>query len=753
MRKTVQPMKSDHRRRAWHALVAAGAAALGVVVTAQPSFGGFSLEPPGVAPTTTADVPGEEGQATTAALLLEARQAPAGSQIWAAVKLTMKPGWHTYWRNPGESGMATEITWTLPEGIEAGPIQWPFPEIYTASDLTTYVYHDEVLLLVPLKLSRDLPPGEHTLKARVSWLECLEACLPGEAEVSASLTVGTPRVESEAAAEIARWRARVPAPDERLRVTAHWEGPPEGEERTLLIEGEGPEEFSPGEFLAYQGGHWELRPGVVEAEAAGGRFLLRKKAVRFEGDWPREIPGLLAVVAENRVVHGVEVILRPDQPDKPSVGAGAEAASPPAGPTGSLWGKLLGAFLGGLILNLMPCVLPILSLKVLGLVRQSAESPAERRRHGLVYTLGVLVSFWTIGGLVVAGRLVSWGQQFQDPRFVVAVTVLVTLVALNLFGLFEVILPGSTATSAHRLASREGLAGSFFNGVLAVVLGASCVAPMLATAAGWAMTQPPPVIMASFTMIGLGLAAPFLALSWFPGLQRLMPKPGGWMETFRVLLGFPMLATAVWLLSVVGDQWGTEGVLWVGLFLVFLGLTAWLYGWFAQRQRRVWARWVAVAVLAVGYGWTLEHELDWRHPAAVNTRGASEGVSRRSDGIPWQPWSPEALAAARAEGRPVLVDFTAQWCLTCKLNERTSLEVEDVRRKLEAVGALALKGDYTRRDPRITAELRRFGRAGVPLVLVYPADPEKPPEVLPTLLTPSIVLEALDRAVGRRPAE
>lgn len=727
------------------------ALAAGWAAMAQPSFGGFSLEPPGVSASSRAGGT-SEGPATSAALLLEATQAPPGSEVWAAVKLTMKPGWHTYWRNPGESGMATEIAWTLPEGIEAGAIQWPLPEIHTASDITTYVYHDEVLLLVPLRLAPDLAPGEHTLKARVSWLECMEACLPGDAEVSAVLKVGSPRTPSDAAEEIARWREQVPRPDPRVEVSAHWEGPAEGEERTLLIEGRGPEDFAPGEFLAYTGGNWELRPGTIEAGSGGGRFLLRKTAARFDGDWPAEIPGLLAMVASNRVVRGVEVTLRPGDVETPPAVAAAEPAPSAAGGSGSLWGKLLVAFLGGLILNLMPCVLPILSLKVLGLVRQSAESAAERRRHGVVYTLGVLVSFWTIGGLVVAGRLVSWGQQFQDPRFVVGVTVLVTVVALNLFGLFEVILPGGAATSAHRLASREGLAGSFFNGVLAVVLGASCVAPMLATAAGWAMTQSPPVIMAAFTMIGLGLASPFLALSWFPGLQRVMPKPGPWMETFRVVLGFPMLATAIWLLSIVGDQWGTEGVLWVGLFLVFVGLAAWVYGRFGQLQRRGWARWVALAVLAVGYGWTLERELDWRHPAAAGSGDASASLMRRENGIPWQPWSPEAVAAARAEGRPVLVDFTAQWCLTCKLNERTSLEIDEVRRKLEELNVVALKGDYTRRDPRITAELRRFGRAGVPLVLVYPADPSRPPEVLPTLLTPSAVLQALDRAAAGQPA-
>jgi thiol:disulfide interchange protein DsbD len=331
---------------------------------------------------------------------------------------------------------------------------------------------------------------------------------------------------------------------------------------------------------------------------------------------------------------------------------------------------------------------------------------------------------------------------------VVVVTVLITLVALNLFGVFEVLLPGSAVTGATQLASKEGAAGSFFNGILAVVLGASCVAPLLAAAIGWAISQPPLWILMIFTLIGLGLALPFLLLSFFPVLQRLLPKPGPWMEKFKVAMGFPMLATAAWLLSQTGDHFGPAGPLWVGVFLVLLALALWIYGEFIQRGRKRKGL-ATLFVLLFGFGgyfYALEGELDWRHPPLAPPGNGAATRENDPDGIPWQPWSPEAVAAARQEGRPVLVDFTANWCLTCKLNKKTSLEIPQVQSKLAAVNALALLGDYTRKDPAITAELKRFQRAGVPLVLVYPRDPSKPPAVLPTVLTPGIVLEALEAA-------
>jgi thiol:disulfide interchange protein DsbD len=271
---------------------------------------------------------------------------------------------------------------------------------------------------------------------------------------------------------------------------------------------------------------------------------------------------------------------------------------------------------------------------------------------------------------------------------------------------------------------------------------------MLAAAVGWAISQTPLMIFLAFSMIGLGLALPFVLLSFFPALQKLLPKPGAWMEKFKIAMGFPMLATAAWLLSQTADHFGSGGPLWVGLFLVLLAMAAWIYGEFHQRgsKRRGLAALIALLIAGGGYAWALEHQLNWRNPPADVPGNAPTTHNGSQSGISWQPWSPDAVAKARAEGRPVLVDFTANWCLTCQLNKKTSLEIASVQAKLKEVNAVALLGDYTRKSPEITAELKRFERAGVPLVLVYPKDASQPPQILPTILTPEIVLNALDTA-------
>jgi thiol:disulfide interchange protein DsbD len=327
------------------------------------------------------------------------------------------------------------------------------------------------------------------------------------------------------------------------------------------------------------------------------------------------------------------------------------------------------------------------------------------------------------------------------------ITILLVVIALNLFGVFELLLPGAAANKAAELAGREGVSGAFFNGVLAVVLGASCVAPLMAAAIGWAISQPPLVILLVFTALGLGLALPYLVMAFVPAARALLPKPGAWMEKFKTVMGFPMLATAAWTFSLAVDHYGGAGVLWLGLALVLFALAAWIFGEFIQRgaRRKGLAAALALSCVAAGYGFALEHKLDWRNP---DHRGrAAAGIpAGDGEGIAWQPWSAEAVAAARAAGRPVFVDFTAKWCLTCKANLASSIEIEPVRRKLREINAVALMGDFTLKDPAIAAELKRFGRAGVPLVLVYPRDASQPPEVLPTLLTPGIVLAALERA-------
>lgn len=414
-----------------------------------------------------------------------------------------------------------------------------------------------------------------------------------------------------------------------------------------------------------------------------------------------------------------------------------------------LWQMLFYAFIGGLILNIMPCVLPVIALKVLGFVNQSRDEPGRVRTLGLIYALGVLVSFMALAGLIIgvkaAGRRAGWGMQFGNPQFLVILDVLVTLVALNLFGLFEVNPGGRVMNAAGTLASRHGAAGSFFNGVLATVLATPCTAPFLGAALGFAFTQSAGTIVLMFAVVAAGLAAPYVLLSWNPGWLKFVPKPGAWMERFKIAMGFPMLATAVWLFSLLPLHYGRRAW-WMALFLVVVACAAWVYGEFVQRGRahRGLAAIVVLLITLGGYTYAIEGQLRWRTPDADNA--ASPTARENPEGIPWQPWRPDAVAAARAAGRPVLVDFTADWCLTCQANKKFALEVPEVRDQLRKINAVALLGDYTRLPENITVELNRYGRAGVPLVLVYPKRSAEPPIVLPEALTPGLVMDALKKA-------
>jgi thiol:disulfide interchange protein DsbD len=684
--------------------------------------------------------------------------AKAGDTVLVGVQLKMESDWHTYWKNPGESGQATEIKWTLPAGVTAGEIEWPLPHKIPPADVVTYGYEHEVVLLVPLKLDASLPAGPLELKAKVAWLECKESCIPADAEITGTINVGGEAMGATGDANsktIADWQSKVPVAPKDFSVQAYWDGAATDDTRSLILQWPG--QTNGANFFPYANDDYEIQGATEMVSAPAGEIHLRKQVKKFSGDWPKEISGVI-ITGTGDAPRGFEVKLAVAEKVAaatavaPAGGAAKSAATgsatpvPLLPPIGTLLVQLLAALAGGIILNLMPCVLPILSLKILSLVQLHGKEAAEGRRHSLIYLLGVLVSFWVIAGLVIAGRLASWGEQFQDSRFIIIITVLMTVIALNLFGVFEFVLPSKTVSSAAELASRGGNSGAFFNGVVAVVLGASCVAPLMAPAIGWAITQSPLVIALVFTAIGTGLALPYVLLTYFPPLQKLLPRPGAWMEKFKIALGFPMLGMAAWSLSLLVGHHGQQGVLWIGVFLVMLGFAAWVYGEFIQRgSRRKGLAWLIVlASVGGGYAYTLENRVDWRHPVvATESPGAVQNVP---GGIEWQPWSAAAIAQAQAASRPVLVDFTADWCLTCLLNKKSSIEIDSVRKKLKELNFVTLIGDYTRKNPDITAELKRFERAGVPLVLVYSKDASKSPQLLPAVLTPGIVLDALDQA-------
>jgi thiol:disulfide interchange protein DsbD len=689
---------------------------------------------------------------TQVRLILSADTARPGDTVMAGVELKMEPGWHTYWKNPGAAGMATKIEWQLPPGVTAGDIQWPLPEKLPPVEVTTYGYSDEVVLLVPLKLAADLKPGPLDLKAKVSWLECKEACIPGSADVEATLNVGNETKPSVDAAAVDLWKNKIPTTLTNLVASAWWEKPANGDTRPLIIKWSAFLKDQPtyynirlitegSDFFPDTSDSFEIQPSTENLSTSFENALLRKVVKKYSGDWPKEISGVIVEQEDRSPVKGFLVKL--------PVAEKAPTGKMPVLPSQPLWRMLLYAFIGGLILNIMPCVLPVIALKILGFVGESRSDPRHVRKLGLVFALGVLVSFLVLASVVIgvkaAGHRAGWGMQFGSPVFVVCLTTLVMLVALNLFGVFEVNLGGRALDAAGGLASKHGASGAFFNGVLTTVLATPCTAPFLSIALGFAFAQKAPVIVLMFLAVGVGLAAPYVVLSWNPAWLKFLPKPGAWMEKFKIAMGFPMLATAVWLFNLAAGSYG-KSVLWLGVFLVLVAFAAWIFGEFVQRGRT--HKGVALAVVLIllvgGYAFALEDQLRWRTP--VTAADAIGPLKESPEGIAWQRWSPEAVAKTRSEGRPVIVDFTADWCLTCQVNKKTSIEIPSVRAKLKESNAVALLGDYTHFPENISAELNRFNRAGVPLVLVYPKDATAPPIVLPEILTPGIVLDALDRA-------
>jgi thiol:disulfide interchange protein/DsbC/DsbD-like thiol-disulfide interchange protein len=687
---------------------------------------------------------------TRATLVLSAATAKPGDTVLAALRLQMDPGWHTYWKNPGAAGAATKIEWQLPPGVTAGEIQWPLPEKTPDGELSTYVYQHETALLVPLKLASDLEPGPLELKAKMSWLECDKVCVPGKTNVSATLEIGDATKPSADSELIKQWQSKLPRPADGLSARIWWEKQAEGDSRALILEWNAAAAVKEADFFPGPSDPFEIQPDTEILSAGPDKIRLRKIVKKFEGDWPKEISGVLIQKAGGER-QGFDVKL--------SVADGASVETKPASKAAaavttnpgikSLGKMLLYALIGGLILNIMPCVLPVIALKILGFVSQAKQNPREVRKLGLIYTAGVLVSFLVLAALVIgvksAGLRAGWGMQFGNPQFIVVLMVLVTLVALNLFGLFEVTLSGRVLDTAGGLTLRHGAAGAFFNGVLATLLATPCTAPFLSVALGFAFAQTAAVIVLIFLAVGAGLALPYLILSWQPAWLKFLPKPGAWMEKFKIAMGFPMLATAVWLFNLTPAFYGKR-VWWLGFFLVLVAMAAWIYGEFFQRgrARRGLALALTLVLLVGGYAYAIEGQLRWRSPLPPEETAGS--LKESPDGIDWQRWSPEAVAKARAEGRPVFVDFTADWCVTCQFNKRTSIEIASVRAKLREINAVALLGDHTRLPADIADELTRFGRAGVPLVLVYPKNASEPPIVLPEALTPGIVLNALNKA-------
>ena len=671
----------------------------------------------------------------TASLLAEPAMVAGAQPFTLAVRMQVKRGWHVYWRNPGDSGLPPDVTWTLPAGFGPGAIRWPAPERLPIADLMNYGYEGEVTLLVPVTPPPSLDPADPVrIRAKLTYLVCETECVPGAADLALTLPVGEARPDPANTALFDRARAALPTPaiwpvtlssvGDRLRLD-------------FAAPGLKPDAVKNAAFFPYGESAIDNAAEQVLTVDTSGLHLTLARAAPAEPA-PTVLPGILTVAETTGAGTARLAFAYGDEPLLPGPMAAVEAPAPvpAARPIDSL--TLLAAaglaFLGGLILNLMPCVFPVLSIKVLGLVRHAGESPARVRLHGLAYTAGVLASFLILAGLLIAlkggGAAIGWGFQLQSPAFVAGLAYLLFAMGLSLSG--AVHLGGRLAGIGDGLARRSGLEGSFFTGVLATVVATPCTAPFMGSAVGFALTQNAGVALLVFASLGLGLALPFLALTLWPPALRALPRPGAWTETLKQALAFPVYATVAWLIWVLAQQVDPSGLMagLIGLVLVGFAAWAWERGRGASRPMGRLAQGIAVlAILAVGaLGLTLGDDR-----AAPAARASAEGI---------EPFS-QARLDTLVDGRhPVFVNLTAAWCITCAVNEATSLSTGAVRAAMAARGVTYLKGDWTNQNPEITRLLETHGRSGVPLYLLFAG--AGAPQVLPQILTEGTVLAALD---------
>jgi thiol:disulfide interchange protein DsbD len=691
-----------------------------------------------IAPSVLRAAPVQSPHVTTE-LVAEVRTIEAGRPFWVGLRMTMEEHWHTYWVNPGDSGMATTLTWTLPEGFSAGPVQWPVPKKIPTPGLMTYGYEGDMLLLVEITPPATLPVGSPVrLALKAEWLVCKAACIPGDAEHVLELVAGAgpAQPDPERAAQFAEARRQLP-----VAGGTAWPADfaVQGEEIILGI-GLPTGVVAPGgEVYFFALSEMAVEPSAPQtASVQGGRLVVRLPRWKIEPQTPAVLEGVLVASDGFGPAHpgrAVQIAARPAGAAGTSGSAVATAAA--ARPAGLVSFPLAAifAFLGGLILNLMPCVFPVLGIKILGFVQQAGADRRKVTMHGWVFTAGVLASFWVLAGILIllnpdGTREQGWGYQFQIPGFVFGAAIFFLIFALNLSGLFEV---GVSAVGVgSKLQSRSGYGGSFFTGVLATVVSTPCSAPMLAPAIGLAVTLPAVQSLALFSLVGLGLSTPYLVLSAFPSLVRMLPRPGAWMETFKQLMAFPLYGTAIYMVWVLAGQTKNEdGALLAAMFgLLLVAVAAWAYGRFVQQGRSAGGKGMglvfALAAVAAGLfvGW----------PRAP-----------RADAIEWEAWSPTRVEQLRAEGRTVYVDFTARWCATCQTNKKLVFSSAEVRAAFRDRRIAALKADWTNKDPEITRALAAFGRSAVPFNLIY-APGAAEPKILPEVLTSGIVLDALAEA-------
>ncbi len=668
-------------------------------------------------------------QLVKAELLADTTAVVPGKPFTVGLLLRMAPAWHTYWKFSGDAGLPTELKWKLPAGWKVGEIQWPIPlKTIDPGDIQTYGYVDEVLLMQEITPPAKLDGSSAKLSADASWLVCEKICIPGSATLQMELPVSA--TSQPANTDLfARDRSLLPQnwPGANL-ASEKWERA--GSDLRLKVTGAALPKYPAVDFFPLPDEGTVVGHPAIESRKEN-EIVFR---VPIESA-PKNLSSMAGLVVFSQQPNGDDRAAW-QTTIAPVVSAASQTA------TRGIFTFLLFGFIGGIILNLMPCVLPVISLKIFGFIQQAGQSRQKILRSGIAFTIGIFAWFLALAllliGLKGAGRDVTWGGfQFTNAYFVLALSVIVLVFALNLFGVFEISLPQSMTRGLLSTSDRKDFVGSFFQGVFATVLATPCTAPFLGTALGFAFTQSPAIILAMFVAIAAAMSAPYLLLSAQPAWLRFLPKSGPWMLHLKQFMGFLLLATLLFLLYVLGAQRGVEGTIWASCFLLVISVACWMKGAFAAptasaAKRRLVLVLMLVLVFASG--------IYFIGDKFQSTEFASADSQLRGG---WQLFTPDRLQTELEQGHTVFVDFTAAWCLTCKFNEASVLESAEVRDAFQRHGVVKLKADWTNGDPLITKLLQHFGRPGVPLYVLYPGKNEEP-IVFPELLTKGILLEKLE---------
>lgn len=643
-----------------------------------------------------------------------------GSEQWIAIRLETAKHWHVYWKNPGDSGLPTKTNWELPKGWQISEPYWEIPKRIVLFPLVNYGYEGESLIAFRLSVPKDEAPGRKEIKAHSSWLVCKEECIPEKADLRFSIDVSnSPPRRNPWATAFDKVRKDQPKdlPGEIRSELTH-----NSESLKLRLSGNVSKLGRKWDFFPYDAQIVKgLEPPTVTKSASGMEFEM-PKGEPFPRD-AKVLRGML--VADGKNAYSVNL-------EFPALIGVAQSARGDSD-SNVLWLSLAFAFLGGIILNLMPCVFPVLGIKAVSLLRFSETKRAETRALGLAYSIGVLLSFWVLASLLVAlraaGNSVGWGFQLQSPYFVSALVLLFTLLSWNLFGVLE--FGGKWVGAGSNLAGREGWSGSFFTGVLAVVVASPCTAPFMGTAMAAVITRPFWEIFLVFTALGLGLAFPFLWLSFYPAWQKRLPKPGAWMESFKQFLAFPLFATNLWLLWVLEKQAGSEALLMALAAILILSFGVWIR----------W-RWRSNLLFAVIFA--ISTFLAMQAPISGEVKATKQVAAQGN----WIPYDRERLASALAEGRPVFIDFTAAWCISCQVNKKAVLETQEIESFFREKGVLTMRADFTNQDEEVAKALAEYKAVSVPLYVAYPPN-SGAPTILGTLLTKGAVKEAFLSSSGK----